>query len=253
MSLRSLLFVPGDSEKKYGKALLTAADALILDLEDSVSSTRKSYARDFVATCLRNRPADCRTEAWVRVNPLDTRDGLRDLAAVVAAKPDGIMLPKCEGTETLWQLGHCIDVLEAAGDVAQGKVRILPVVTETPKAAFLLGDFGKASVPRLAAMTWGAEDLSSAIGASVNKDPQGNWSMTYAILRSMTLLAAKAAGVEAIDTLYVDFRDREGLRKTCKSAWADGFTGKIAIHPDQVDIINCCFMPSQQEIGRAHV
>jgi citrate lyase subunit beta/citryl-CoA lyase len=240
--------VPGDSEKKYRKALLTAADALILDLEDSVSSTRKSYARDLIAGWLRERPADSRTEAWVRVNPLDTQDGLRDLAAVVMAQPDGIVLPKCEGAETLWRLGHCIDVLEAGGNVPQGKVKVLPIVTETPRAAFMLGDFGKISFPRLAAMTWGAEDLSSAIGASANKNLQGDWFITYAILRSMTLLAAKAAGVEAIDTLYVDFRDGEGLRKTCISAWAEGFTGKIAIHPDQVDIINDSFMPSRQEL-----
>jgi citrate lyase subunit beta/citryl-CoA lyase len=251
MSLRSVLFVPGDSEKKYRKALGTAADAVILDLEDSVSGARKSNARDFVAAALREKPENVRAEIWVRVNPVDTEEGLRDLAAVVAARPNGIMLPKCEGAATVQKLDHCLDVLEAGGGVPPGQTGIFPIVTETPRAAFALGDFAKATFPRLVAMTWGAEDLSSVVGASTNKDSGGGWAITYAMLRSMTLLAAKAAGVEAVDTLYADFRDMEGLRRDCKSAWREGFTGKIAIHPDQVDVINACFMPSREEIAFA--
>jgi len=251
MKPRSYLFVPGDSERKLTRAITTAADALILDLEDSVATSRKAYARDFVAAFLRKPPPELNAAVWVRVNPLSGSESLRDLAAVVAAGPDGIMLPKCEGPDDVLRLSHFLDALEVQGGVPAGQIRILPIVTETPMAAFALGDYARSRLSRLFGMTWGAEDLSAALGASTNRAPDGGWALVYGVVRSLALLAAKAADVEAIDTLHADFKDQGGLEAASKAAWAEGFTGKIAIHPDQVEIINACFMPSPADIAHA--
>jgi citrate lyase subunit beta / citryl-CoA lyase len=252
MILRSLLFIPGDSQKKLSKADGSAADAIILDLEDSVAPPRKPVAREMVPQFLAARAPETRSsQLWVRVNPLDTPDALADLAAVVPGAPDGIMLPKANGPEDLLKLSHYLDALETASGVTPGSISILPVATETARAPFQLGDYSEVPLPRLLGLTWGAEDLSSAVGASTNLDASGQWAFTYKMVRSMTLLAAHAAQVQAIDTLYVDFRDPEGLAESCRAARAEGFSGRIAIHPNQVDIINESFMPSAEEVALA--
>jgi citrate lyase subunit beta / citryl-CoA lyase len=252
-NIRSFLFIPGDSEKKLGKADASGADALILDLEDAVVLANKPLARELIPAFLRDRPKGKRSsELWVRINPLDTDLALTDLAAIVAAGPDGLMLPKANGPADVLRLSHYLDALEMQGGVAPGSIKILPVATETAISPFSLGDYAKASLTRLLGLTWGAEDLSAAIGASTNLDATGQWALTYKMVRSLCLLAAHAAGVQAIDTLYVDFRDDAGLRTACRAARAEGFTGRIAIHPAQVAGINESFSPSPEEIEHAH-
>jgi len=253
MNPRSWLFCPGDSEKKLAKAVESGADAIILDLEDSVAGHAKDAARELVRRFLHERPSQARSaQFWVRINALDTGLALTDLSAVVEAAPDGIMLPKANGPEDVQKTSHYLDALEAARGVTPGAVRILPVATETAIAPFRLGDYAAAGIARLHGLTWGAEDLAAAIGASTNIDETGNWALTYRMVRALTLLAANAAGVQAIDTLYVDFRDDAGLATSCQAACAEGFTGRIAIHPAQVATINACFSPSDAEIAFAH-
>lgn len=252
MALRSLLFIPGDSEKKLGKADAAGADALILDLEDSVSPVNKPQARAMVRDFLLARPREQRaSELWVRINPLDTSLALIDLAAVAAAAPNGIMLPKANGPDDCRTLSYFLDALEAQAGIEAGTIRILPVATETAIAPFRLGDYATAGLTRLAGITWGAEDLSAAVGASSNLDETGAWALTYRLVRSLTLLVAHAAGVAAIDTLFVNFRDDEGLRASCRAARGEGFAGRIAIHPAQVVGINESFTPSEAEIAHA--
>jgi citrate lyase subunit beta / citryl-CoA lyase len=249
MRLRSLLFVPGDSARKFEKASASGADALILDLEDAVAPGRKAEARSFVAELVKDtRPRGW--SFWVRINALDTGLTLDDLAAVVAPGLDGIVLPKSNGASDLARIGHYLDALEAKTGVEQGHVKVLVVSTETPAAMFNLGSYTPAHA-RLAALTWGAEDLGAAIGATVNKDPEGNWTFPYQVARSMCLFASAAAEVLPIDTLYADFRDPEGLVESSKRSRRDGFMGRIAIHPDQVEPINRCFSPSDEDIARA--
>jgi citrate lyase subunit beta/citryl-CoA lyase len=250
MSARSLLFIPGDSEKKLAKGAGVGADILILDLEDAVAPDQKHKARAMVREYLRARPERNGSKLWVRVNPLDTAECLADLAAVVGARPDGIMQPKTRTADDVIRLGHYLDALESANGIAAGTIGILPVATETAAAMFSLGDFGKVG-PRLYGVTWGAEDLSSAVGATANKNADGSWTFPYQLARASCLFAAHAAEVAAIDTLFVDFRDPAGLRVSCGESRRDGFTGKIAIHPDQVAVINECFVPSADEIAHA--
>ena len=252
LPIRSFLFIPGDSEKKLGKVDGVSADAFILDLEDAVAVARKPVAREMVPAFIKERPrAGRKSQLWVRVNPLDTPWTLEDLAAIVPVAPDGIMLPKVNGPEDVAQVSHYLSALEAASGVEQGSIRILPVATETAVSPFRLGDYAAAGLDRLYGLTWGAEDLSSAIGASGNTDATGEWTHTYKMVRSLCLLGAHAAGGEAVDTLYVDFRDPEGLRASCKAARAEGFSGRVAIHPAQVDIINESFSPSADEVDFA--
>jgi citrate lyase subunit beta/citryl-CoA lyase len=250
--LRSLLFIPGDSEKKLSRADGAGADALILDLEDAVTPANKPLARELVPAFLRDRPRGSRTsQLWVRINPLDSGLALDDLVAIVAAEPDGFMLPKADGPAEVLKLSYYLDALEAQAGVERGSIRILPVATETPAAPFSLGDYRAAAIPRLLGLTWGAEDLSAAIGASTNLDPDGGWALTYRLVRTLTLLGAHAAGVQAIDTLYADFRDEDGLRTASRASRAEGFTGRIAIHPAQVAAINQSYTPSPEEIDHA--
>ena len=248
MSLRSFLFVPGDSERKLARGLSSQADALILDLEDAVAPARKALAQGMAAAALAARAAGG-PQLWVRINPMDA-GGLDDLAAVVRAAPDGIMVPKVDGPADVLRLGHCLDVLERRDGVAQ-PIRILPVATETARAPFALGAYAATPLPRLYGLTWGAEDLSTALGASTNQDPAGGWASTYRMVRSLCLMAARAAGVEPVETLYADFRDTPGLQASCAAAAAEGFTGRIAIHPDQVGAINAAFMPSDAAVAHA--
>jgi citrate lyase subunit beta / citryl-CoA lyase len=245
MTIRSFMFIPGDSEKKLGKADDLGADALILDLEDAVAPSRKPMAREMVPAFMRDRPAGVRTsQLWVRINPLGTEYALTDLAAVVPMAPDG-------PAEVL-QLSHYLDALEAQAGLPLGAIQILPVATETAKAPFALGDYASAELERLYGLTWGAEDLSSAIGASSNLGEDGEWTLTYRMVRSMTLLAAHAARVEAVETLYVDFKDPDGLRASSRAARSEGFSGRMAIHPAQIDIINESFTPSEDEVAFAN-
>lgn len=252
MMLRSFLFIPADSDRKLAKADDSGADALILDLEDAVAPANKALARDKVAAFLSERPRAGRGgQLWVRINPLDTPLALPDLASVVRGAPDGLMLPKAAGPADVARLSHYLDALEAASGVEQGSIRILPVATETAIAPFRLGDYAGAALPRLAGLTWGAEDLAAAVGASTNLAPDGQWALTYRLVRSLTLLAAHASGVQAIETLFVDYRDDAGLEASCRAARAEGFTGRIAIHPAQVATINAAFTPSDGEIAFA--
>jgi citrate lyase subunit beta/citryl-CoA lyase len=195
-------------------------------------------------------PGERRAALWVRVNPLAV-GAMEDLAAIAGGAPDGIMLPKIDGPDCVRRLGHGLDALEAREGLAPGSIRILPVATETAVAPFNLGRFATAGLSRLAGLTWGAEDLSTALGASTNLDGSGQWALTFRLVRSLTLMAAKAAGVQAIETLYVDFRDPRGLRASCRAAAQEGFTGRIAIHPAQVGPINDGFMPGDAEVAHA--
>lgn len=252
LPLRSFLFIPGDSEKKLGKVDGVAADAFIFDLEDAVAVARKPAARAMVPAFIADRPKAKRTsQLWVRVNPLDTPWTLEDLAAIVPGVPDGIMLPKVDGPEDVAKVSHYLDALETASGVEKGSIRILPVATETAISPFRLGDYAGAGLERLYGLTWGAEDLSSAIGASGNTDASGGWALTYRMVRSLCLLGAHAAKVEAVDTLYVDFRDNDGLIASSRAARAEGFSGRVAIHPAQVDGINLAFSPSEEEVDFA--
>lgn len=250
--LRSYLFIPGDSEKKLAKGDESGADAVIIDLEDSVAPERKPAARGLAGEYLRARgPGERKSTLWIRINPLGGEAALSDLAAIIEAGPDGIVLPKAAGPEDVYTLSCYLDALEARAELAPGAIRILPIATETAAAPFSLGDYGEADLPRLAGLTWGAEDLAAALGASGNRDADGEWAFTYKMVRSLTLMAAHAAGVAAVETLHADFRDEAGLRAASSAARAEGFTGRLAIHPAQVGVINECFTPTGEEIDFA--
>jgi citrate lyase subunit beta/citryl-CoA lyase len=251
--LRSLLFIPGDSEKKLGNGDRAGADALVLDLEDSVLPENKARGRGLTVEYLKERAkAARRSELWVRINSLDSALALADLSAVVAAAPDGVMLPKAEGPSDVARLSFYLDALEAQAGLTVGSTRVLPVATETAAAPFNLGAYSAARLSRLAGLTWGSEDLSTALGASTNRDASGEWAFTYRVVRSLMLLGARAAGVQAIDTLYADFRDEKGLRTASRASRTEGFTGRLAIHPAQVAAINESYAPSAEEIEHAH-
>lgn len=235
--LRSLLFVPADRPDRMAKALTLGADALILDLEDSVAFANKPAARAAVADFLSGARS---TTLFVRINPLDSGLADDDLAAVLPARPDGIVLPKAEG-------GASLAALDAK---LTGDIMILPIATETPAAIFGLGSYGGVT-PRLAGLTWGAEDLPAAIGASSSREGDGSYTAPYQLARSLTLFGAHAAGVPAIETVYPDFRDIDGLAAYAARGRRDGFTGMMAIHPTQVSVINAAFTPSAEEVAKA--
>ncbi len=249
MRLGSLLFVPGDSERKFAKAKTSGADALILDLEDSVAPAQKPAARKIVSNLI-DDPAPRNWSFFVRVNALDTGLALDDLAAVVNPGLDGLLIPKANGVEDLQRFGHYLDALETKAGMALGSVMMAVVATETAKAMFALGSYAPPH-PRLVALTWGAEDLSAALGATDNKEPDGAWTFPYQVVRAQCLFAATAAEVAPIDTIHADFRDPEGLERDCRRSRRDGFLGRMAIHPDQVATINRCYAPSEAEIAHA--
>lgn len=249
MRLRSMLFVPGDSEKKFEKAAAIGADALILDLEDAVAPSQKDGARALVQSHLGVHP-DRPWKFFVRVNPLDTGMTDDDLAAIVRPGLDGIMLPKADNADDVADLAERLDALETGTGMQPGSTRIVVIATETPAAMFGLQTYMNAH-PRLVGLTWGAEDLAAVMGASANKDDAGNWTFPYQIARTHSLFAANAAGVLPIDTLYSDFRDPIGLEMDCEIARRDGFKGRLAIHPNQIAIINRAFTPSAAEIEHA--
>lgn len=251
MTARSWLFVPGDSPAKMEKALGVGADALILDLEDAVAPARKPEARtavrDFLAA---QRGASDGPELWVRINPLSSGFADDDLAVVGEALPVGIMLPKPDSAQDVMILGTRLSELEARAGRRGPPVRILPIATETPIALFRLDGYASAG-PRLAGLTWGAEDLSAAIGAVSARDEAGRLTPLFELARSLTLAGAAAAQVEAIETVYPDFRDLDGLRAYAVRGRRDGFTGMMAIHPSQVAVINAVFSPSDAELNHA--
>jgi len=247
--MRSWLFAPGDSDRKMAKAIAGDADIVLLDLEDAVAVENKPVARRLVHDVLAAQ-AD-RARLWVRVNPLDGGETLADLAAVMPAAPGGIMLPKAAGREDVERLDHYLSAFEAAHGMAAGSTPVIVLVTETAAAMFRTGDY--AGAPRVVALTWGAEDLADSIGASTNRDADGRFGFTYELARSLCLLGAAAAGVTAIETIQADFRDLAALKARAEQVRRDGYRGMLAIHPDQVAVINAAFTPSADEIAAAQV
>jgi citrate lyase subunit beta/citryl-CoA lyase len=222
---------------------------LILDLEDSVAPLQKAAAREIVGRLVEDKaPRDW--AFFVRINALETGLELDDLCAVVKPGLDALLIPKTNGAADVERIAHYLDALEAKSGMPQGSVKLAIVATETAKAMFALGSYAPAH-PRLIGFTWGAEDLSAALGATDNKEADGAWTFPYAVARAQCLFAASAAEVAPIDTLFVDFRDTEGLERDCRRSRRDGFTGRIAIHPDQVATINRCYAPSEAEIAHA--
>jgi citrate lyase subunit beta/citryl-CoA lyase len=236
MRLRSLLFVPGDRPDRMEKALGVGADALILDLEDSVAVARKAEAREAVAAFLRRVRRTI--PLFVRINPVGGELAEADLAAIARARPDAIVQPKAEGAASIRQLA------------ARTDLPILPIATETPAALFGLNSYGEVR-DQLIGLTWGAEDLPAAIGATAAREADGRYTAPIEMVRSLALFAAHAAGVPAIETVYPDFRDTEGLAAYAARGARDGFSGMMAIHPDQVTVINRAFTPSEGEIAAA--
>jgi citrate lyase subunit beta/citryl-CoA lyase len=243
--MRSLLFVPADSERKLAKAAGVGADALIVDLEDSVLLERKPQARalacEYLASCAE------RAAVWVRVNDRSSGELLKDLAAIVPAGPAGIVLPKILGPQDIEAVAHYLDALEASHGLDPGAIAMLALVTETPAALLRMGELLSLACARLKAISWGAEDLSAALGAGDPRTSSGAWRPTYEYARTQCLLAAHALAIEAIDGVYVNYRDSHGLRQACEDSRHDGFTGRLAIHPDQVPVINAAFTPSDAE------
>ena len=235
MKLRSWLFVPADSERKLAKGLNCPADVLILGLEDAVAASRKVGARGSAAEFIGANAAQLESRQarlFVRINPLDTGLAMGDLATVVVPGLAGIMLPKTNSAADVLRLGHCLDALEARAGLKAGSVLILPVATETAQAMLNMQSFS-APLPRLAGVTWGAEDLSAAIGAAANRDEDGQYSPLYSLAGALCLCAAAATGVPAIETIHTDFRDSAGLAATSRASRRRGFRGRMAIHPDQ--------------------
>lgn len=247
--VRSLLFVPADSDRKMAKGADSGADALILDLEDAVAPSRTHIARDMALAYLRSRAERGRQQLWVRINPLDTEAALLDLV-VAGGAPDGIVLPKVRSAADVVRLSHYLDALEIREGVAPGSIRIMPVATETPPSLFTLGSY-EGCTPRLAGITWGAEDIAAAVGASTNRRPDGDYDSLYQLACTLCLAAACAASVQPIDTIWADFKDEAGLRADAQRARQRGFTGKIAIHPAQVATINDAFTPGADELAHA--
>jgi citrate lyase subunit beta / citryl-CoA lyase len=243
MPPRSFLFVPADSERKLAKGLDSGADALILDLEDSVAAANRPTARKLARAFLDAHGPE-RIGRWVRCNPLASGLALDDLAATVGARPDGILLPKCV-PDDVRTLDHYLSALETAAGAPLGAIRIIAIATETPEAVFALGNY-RGSSPRLDGITWGAEDLAACHGAN-NRTLDGAYDGPYQLARSLCLLAAGAAGVAAVDTIYTDFHDPAGLAAECAAAKRSGFTAKMAIHPAQLAAINEAFSASAEE------
>jgi citrate lyase subunit beta/citryl-CoA lyase len=249
--MRSWLFVPADSDRKLAKAQASGADVLILDLEDSVAPSRRPVARGMVADYLRSaRAGAAGPKIYVRINPLDGSDWEADLKAVIAARPDGVIQPKPRSGEDVHRLSIALDHAEEAAGLVAGATRILPIVTETALSVLQLHTYPGSS-SRLVGMSWGAEDLSAVVGSSANRESDGRFTSPYRLVRDLMLITASAAGVEAIDTVYVNFRDAAGLTAEAREALRDGFTGKMAIHPDQVAPINAAFTPTAEEIAHA--
>ena len=245
---RSIHFVPGGNDRMFEKALGLPADALILDLEDSVTPEAKSAARDAVCGWLRGANFGGR-QKLVRVNPLNSSWGEADIAAAVACAPDGLVVPKVTAASDVDAVDELVAEQERHAELAQDSVKLLLIGTETPGSAFRLPEL--AAHPRVDGLTWGSEDLSAELGASAIRDDSGEYLEVFSLVRSLALLAAAAAGKQPVDTIYADIRDLKGLREDCRRAAAMGFTGKLTIHPDQVEIVNEMFTPGDADIAEA--
>lgn len=248
--MRSLLFVPGDSERKLEKSLASGADVLIVDLEDSVSPERKSVAREIAGSFLRGLERPASQRLFVRINDLESGLADDDLAALVAAGPDGILLPKAESGRDVTRLAAKLNLHEARAGLDEGVTEIIAIITETALGTLSTATYA-ASSARLAGLSWGAEDLPAAIGARGARDETGTYTDVFRLARALTILGATAAQTTAIDTVFVDYRDEQGLRRECADAERDGFTAKLAIHPAQVPVINEMFTPSPQAVEEA--
>ncbi|MDP6405731.1 MAG: CoA ester lyase [Alphaproteobacteria bacterium] len=252
MIIRSWLFVPGDSERKLAKGRGNPADALILDLEDSVSDDRQEIAREMTRAYLEANSERSRQQLWVRINPLDTDLSLPDLAAVMPGAPDGIVLPKVYSAADVNVLDHYLSALEAREGLPKGETKIACVATETAASLLTFHTYLEGVSERLVAMTWGGEDLAAALGASDNRNPaNGEYDDPYLMAKSLCLATARAIDAQPVGVVYVDFRDLEGLEADCLRDRRAGFVGKVAIHPAQVDVINRAFTPSQEEVAYA--
>ncbi len=252
-AIRSLLFVPADSERKMAKALASGADVVILDLEDSIAQDAKPRARQVARELLSQAlPAwvPGQPRVYVRINDFATPFWQDDLAALATVLPHGIMLPKARSGEDVHQLSVALDHAEESSKVGSGRTRIIALVTEVPVSVLQLPTYIGSS-NRLEGLTWGAEDLSAELGATANREVDGAFTSPYRLVRDLTLITAAAAQVPAIDTVYIDFRNSTGLALEASVAARDGFVGKLAIHPDQVPIINEAFTPSPAEVERA--
>jgi citrate lyase subunit beta / citryl-CoA lyase len=249
LKMRSWLFAPGDSARKMEKAADSAADIAIFDLEDAVTEENKPAARIMVRDFLAAKTGTEKARLFVRVNPMDGPHTLSDLAAIMPAKPGGIMLPKVFGRPDVERLDHYLSALEAAHGIAHGTTKVIVLVTETAAAMFTTGDYKGA--PRVIALTWGAEDLADSIGASSNRNNDGSYGFTYELARSLCLLGAATAEVAAIETIQGDFRDLDTLKTRAEKVRRDGYVGMLAIHPAQVDVINAAFTPTEEEVAEA--
>jgi citrate lyase subunit beta/citryl-CoA lyase len=249
-SIRSWLFVPGDDGRKHDKARASGADALILDLEDSVTAQLLPKARTRVRDFLASHRERSVQQLWVRVNTLASGKLADDLAFVMAGAPDGIVLPKISKPSEALEIGAALADLEEKFGTPPGCTQLLVIATETPQALFALGDYASTLNPRLAGLTWGAEDLSAALGAAA-RDASGAFTFTFELARSMCLLAASAAGIPAFDGVCVDFKDSAAVQHEAARASRDGFAGKLAIHPAQIEPINAAFSPQPAEVERA--
>ena len=249
--MRSLLFVPADGGSKLDKAMASGADAVIVDLEDSITPERKPQAR---AACLEFRKAHAsnkdRPRLLVRINGLDTGMTDADLDAIVAGKPDAVVIPKAEGGATVVHLDAKLTAREAIAGLPEGSIQILAQAVESATGLFSAGTYRDAS-KRLIGMTWGPEDLSAELGAETNRDVQGLLTEPYRLARNICLYGAAAAKLPAIETIYADFRNLDGLRRDTDEARRDGFSGRLAIHPAQVAVINEAFTPTAEQIEKA--
>ena len=252
MIIRSWLFVPADSERKLAKGRDNPADALIIDLEDSVSNDRQEIARTMACAYLKSRPERARQKLWVRINPLDSELSLPDLAAVMPGAPDGICLPKVYSAKDVGTLANYLSALEAREGLPLGSTKILCVATETAASLLTFHTYLEGVSDRLVAMTWGGEDLAAALGASDNRNPgSGEYDDPYLMAKSLCLATARAIGAQPVGVVYVNFRDQAGREADCLRDRRAGFIGKIAIHPDQSAVINRAFTPSDEEVAFA--
>lgn len=249
MLARSYLFVPGDSDKKLAKAQRAGADALILCLEDSVTEEKKPQARATVAEYLKAQVTTSASTLWVRVNGLCTEHLLKDLVAVMPGKPFGIFLPKPASVVDFQTVDNYLTALEIQNDIAPGSTRLMSVA-ESAAGTLNQYEFPSAS-PRLKAITWGAEDMATDLGAITSQDEDGNYFLVHQMNRANCLVVAAAGRMQAVDGICQDFKNSDLLRQQCLRSRKEGFTGKIAIHPTQVEIINECFTPTQEEIHYA--
>ena len=243
--MRSMLFVPGDRPERFAKAVGSGADAVIFDLEDAVTAAGRPKARQDIADFLQQGARS--VPLWVRINPVDTDDATLDLAAIGPARPDGVILPKARSGADLEQLDRWLAALEVERQFAAGSIKVIALITECAEAVLNAATFARAPA-RVTGYSWGAEDLAADIGASANRTDEGEFEFTFRLARASCLLAAAAAGVAAVDTTDIEFRDVAAVERRARASRRDGFVGKLAIHPAQVAPIHAAFSPTAAEV-----